>query len=57
MVGQVPAIAARSHRSCLRSTLFENGLQAVAAANAKSSYSCFKEAVVKAGLLLKRYRF
>ncbi len=56
MVGQVPTIAAEAIARVCESTLFENGLQAVAAANAKVVTPAL-EAVVEANTLLSGIGF
>ena len=55
MVGQVPTIAAEAIARVCESTLFENGLQAVAAANAKVVTPSLEAARSKH--LPQRYRF
>ena len=56
MVGQVPTIAAEAIARVCESTLFENGLQAVAAANAKVVTPSL-EAIVEANTLLSGIGF
>ena len=56
MVGQVPTIAAEAIARVCESTLFENGLQAVAAVNAKVVTPAL-EAVVEANTLLSGIGF